>query len=1008
MVPSLIHLAFAAAIAGHAAAADPAALARSFAEALVADDLPALHALSETGRAGSSFFSVINVLDGRSDIAIASQRVVGTEWDDGVLLVHLELDAVGDDVWRRSRAVPLPSRWTLQAVPTMQGWRLRGAATDDRWLASRLVTADAATIEEGVRRHDYIDRRALLRSLADLASEGGDAGQPAIAWVIAQARASGDLATEALALRQLVHVDLISGRAAAALPGAAQSLALAERAGEPWVLAQARFALGIAHWFNGDIPAAVDLLVASAENLVEHENPRCGLGGLYMATHLESSAGRLRQALALLDRLEAELRRFPWSSGELNATFQRVSLHAWIGNTEVALPLARRAYALADALGDKRSQALALLDEASLTQRLGLPGARELLEDAARIAHTPQAEVPELGDVLNELGHARARDGDVAGAEAAYMEAVELARRRRGAANPGMESEALFGLGGMRLQQGRLGDALRLAQEAVARALAPPAPSAEVTFAWPARTLLGRVLHALGRDTEAEDAFRLAIVEVEDSRARLDGEALARARFLAERLAPYRELLPLLVARGATKEALALSERTRARALEDALAAGHVDLSPAMSEEESAREAALEKALVELNRQRLGGTEPEGGLTSLDDQLADARRELDRFRSELYLRHPQVASRRPPPPDPLAAARQLLDTRSAAIEFFVGERETAAFVVRSAGDDVTVEVRRIAAGRDALGQRTRRLVAALEQRDLGYAQGARELYDLLLAPLAPAFGGVSRLFVVPDGPLWELPFQVLQLPTGEHVAERLALSYAPSLSVLTARAPAPAGPRPTGTLLAIGDPAASPAVETGTRALYRDARLGTLPEAAREVRSIAPLYRGAELRLGTAGSETLFKQRGGEFRVLHLATHGILDDRAPLYSSLLLAPSAADDGLLEAWEILALDLHADLAVLSACDTARGRVGAGEGMIGMSWAFQAAGVPTLVVSQWRADSKATASLMVDFHRRLVAGDAPAEALREAQLALRRDRRYRHPFYWAPFVVVGSGR
>jgi CHAT domain-containing protein len=133
-----------------------------------------------------------------------------------------------------------------------------------------------------------------------------------------------------------------------------------------------------------------------------------------------------------------------------------------------------------------------------------------------------------------------------------------------------------------------------------------------------------------------------------------------------------------------------------------------------------------------------------------------------------------------------------------------------------------------------------------------------------------------------------------------------------------------------------------------------------------------------------------------------------------MYSHLTLSQAAGDaqeDGLLEAREIINLDLSADLAVLSACQMARGWVGAGEGVIGLSWAFFVAGVPTIVASQWKVDSASTTNLMIDFHRRLTARRSDtrtkAESLRQASLGLLRSERYRHPFYWAGFVMVGDG-
>jgi len=153
--------------------------------------------------------------------------------------------------------------------------------------------------------------------------------------------------------------------------------------------------------------------------------------------------------------------------------------------------------------------------------------------------------------------------------------------------------------------------------------------------------------------------------------------------------------------------------------------------------------------------------------------------------------------------------------------------------------------------------------------------------------------------------------------------------------------------------------------------------------------------------------ESLFKEEAGRYRVLHLATHGIVDERSPMYSALVLAaaPDDRDDGLLEARELMSLTLHADVAVLSACDSGSGGVRPGEGVVGLSWAFLVAGCPTTVVSRWTAESRATSRLMIEFHRRLVAGDSKPEALRRAQRSLMGDRRYAHPFYWAPFVVIG---
>jgi CHAT domain-containing protein len=135
-----------------------------------------------------------------------------------------------------------------------------------------------------------------------------------------------------------------------------------------------------------------------------------------------------------------------------------------------------------------------------------------------------------------------------------------------------------------------------------------------------------------------------------------------------------------------------------------------------------------------------------------------------------------------------------------------------------------------------------------------------------------------------------------------------------------------------------------------------------------------------------------------------------------MYSRILLAAPTLDDtedGQLEAREIMNMHLVAELAVLSSCQTALGRVGEGEGVIGMAWAFGVAGVPTTVATQWGVESESTANLMTEFYQRLLPRSksdrrqTKAEALQAAQLVLLNTKKYRHPFYWAPFVMIGDG-
>jgi CHAT domain-containing protein len=186
-----------------------------------------------------------------------------------------------------------------------------------------------------------------------------------------------------------------------------------------------------------------------------------------------------------------------------------------------------------------------------------------------------------------------------------------------------------------------------------------------------------------------------------------------------------------------------------------------------------------------------------------------------------------------------------------------------------------------------------------------------------------------------------------------------------------------------------------------------------LPEAETEVAEVAAIVpsKREKILVGREADEKSFKALAPTYSTIHLATHGVLDNRDPLYSHLLLTKTEGDvedDGSLEAREIMNIHLNADLAVLSACETGNGRISPGEGVIGMSWAFFVAGTRSMVVSQWPVNSASTSQLMKNFYQALARKPNTAnksEALRQASLQLLKDRQYRHPFYWAGFVLLG---
>jgi CHAT domain-containing protein len=382
-----------------------------------------------------------------------------------------------------------------------------------------------------------------------------------------------------------------------------------------------------------------------------------------------------------------------------------------------------------------------------------------------------------------------------------------------------------------------------------------------------------------------------------------------------------------------------------------------------------------------------------------------ARNDLAAWRAQLFAVHPELRLVRGAAEIPSSSQlRQIAGDPATVVLAYAAVADRTWLFVITGDASSNLAVHRLAVDNATLSTRVHKLRDGLASRSLDFAADARKLSADLLQPAASALRGAKRVIIIPDGVLWDLPFQVLPPPSSpsHYLIEHTSVEYAPSLTFLWEAQHARNAPPREGLreLLALGNPASiSPA----------------LPESETQARALSTLYGPAKttLLIGAAASEQRVKADAGQYRVLHFATHGVLDDRDPMYSALLLAHTPkqdAEDGRLEARELMDLHLNADLVVLSACDTARGRVAEGEGLLGLSWAILLAGSRDVVVSQWSVDERSTARLMIAFHRALVRQHAPADvgvALQRAARQVMQDPRYRHPFYWAAFRTVGLG-
>lgn len=350
------------------------------------------------------------------------------------------------------------------------------------------------------------------------------------------------------------------------------------------------------------------------------------------------------------------------------------------------------------------------------------------------------------------------------------------------------------------------------------------------------------------------------------------------------------------------------------------------------------------------------------------------------------------------------------DDSTALVEYVTGSlaAPTTAFVVTRAGPLGRTMDAHVLPPADSLTGAIGRFIALVargeEARNEGTALAA-VLLQPILAALKPE---VTRLIIVPDGPLHRIPWDALWLDGGRFLVERYAVGLAPSAGTLGAlwrrsRDRAPGPPR----LLALGDPAFG--ADTGTYpSLFASAGGGGLPRlrgSGREARTVARYAPGAEVRLRQAASaDYLLREPLTRFGIIHLATHALVDDRALARTALALSPGESGDGFVTPGELAGLELTADLVVLSACRTAGGVVVDGEGVQGLTAPLLQAGARSVVATTWRVGDRSTVRMVDRFYRELAGGRSVVDALRSSKLAAMRDGE--SPGVWAAFTVVGD--
>ena len=549
---------------------------------------------------------------------------------------------------------------------------------------------------------------------------------------------------------------------------------------------------------------------------------------------------------------------------------------------------------------------------------------------------------------------------------------------------------------------------------------------------WRAYDSLGRMAENEGDDQKAFEHYAKAISVIESMRAKFTDPGL-KALFMKEKSSVYERMIQLLYKMQQVPEALHYLERAKARVMLDMLS--EKTLSSINKEENELlnQEQALKKQIYEISMKQEGiGLErppgPKEGISETQESEKPIS-ELERVQSQhrailekIEKLNSELASLVSINPLKANEIQSLLDPDTALLAYFFGQEANFLFLAtrekilaKPLGTDPEKLFQKIKEFRERAveGITLDRLVMKT------YEKSVSELYEMLIQPIEREISGKKHLVIVPHGMLHYLPFQALLSRDRRYLIESFSISYLPSATVLKYARGKNKGNRVS--LFAVGNPITD---------------LPPLPAAEQEAQEVSALFEKKLLLTGRQATKTSMKSQSPRYDLLHLSTHGEMIESNPLKSNLRFTPSEKDDGKLTVSEIFDMEIKANLVTLSACETGlvRGEGGdfpQGDDLVGLSRAFIHAGAPAVIASLWMVSDESTVELMRAFYRNLKSM-SKSEALRKAQLDLMKSSirlhverssggitqpiNYQqdmliecsHPFFWAPFILLGDWR
>lgn len=464
------------------------------------------------------------------------------------------------------------------------------------------------------------------------------------------------------------------------------------------------------------------------------------------------------------------------------------------------------------------------------------------------------------------------------------------------------------------------------------------------------------------------------------------------------------------------EEAFACAEKSRARGFLDSFKEASVDLklpqASDLREEQKRIAGEISRLQIQLQKKLLSPEQKAGLLRKLEESETAYQ---DIF-VRINRRDPKAGERRFPGPFGYADIRQeLLGEGTALVEFILGEEYSFAFLATKE----TLALAKLPAAKNIfpLVSNYLRFLNHKERKEFKAKKGGQRLYELLLGKFHTHLqNGITKIIIVPDGFLYYLPFESVVMVEstvsgkrrpGSYLIERYEISYGPSASGIIQLRERRKEEHPGKDLLAI----ANPTLLESQKLIYGlPYDLPDLRFALQEVRSISRFFdsQRATILLGSQTEEGRLKSLDWrKYRIVHFAAHGVVEDDTWKHSGLLLwrEEESEEDGFFQPRDIYLLKLASDLVVLSACQTGKGSLESGEGLLGFAGAFLFAGADSVIVSQWNIVDQSTSRFMEDLYKSLTEGKPIPQALREAKVKMIHSE-YSHPYFWAPFILIGD--